>query len=286
MRDRAALAEALRDRPAARMADARDRQRHLLCHAGGLPVAPAAKRPAEERFSSRTSFYGRSFTLLRKSILVQLLIVLQDFPLWRKPMTTPVTLEAVEAFMAERRATLAFPDWLQRNFEADRRTRRCRMLSANTKELIVVYNLFLAADWFLTPDTWSITAFLHLAIITPWMLGALWLFGQAPAAGRRELIAASLPILISLQVLLIYALSRSPGAVYYQNLVLLVILYASAIQRLPYRLATAVSCFVIAIHAGSVFATGALPLAAACLSSHGGRQCLYNVGGKPGPRAR
>jgi putative transposase len=36
-RDRAALAEALRDRPAARVADARDRQRHLLCHAGGLP---------------------------------------------------------------------------------------------------------------------------------------------------------------------------------------------------------------------------------------------------------
>jgi hypothetical protein len=44
--DRAALAEALRDRPAARVADARDRQRHLLYHAGGLPVAAAAERPA------------------------------------------------------------------------------------------------------------------------------------------------------------------------------------------------------------------------------------------------
>jgi transposase len=44
-RDRTALAEGLRDEPAAGVADARDRQRHLLCHAGGLPVAPAAKRP-------------------------------------------------------------------------------------------------------------------------------------------------------------------------------------------------------------------------------------------------
>ena len=45
-RDRAALSEALRDGPAAGLADARDHQRHLLCHAGGLPVAAAAERPA------------------------------------------------------------------------------------------------------------------------------------------------------------------------------------------------------------------------------------------------
>jgi hypothetical protein len=42
-RDRAAPAEALRDGPAAGVADARDHQRHLLCHAGGLPVAPATE---------------------------------------------------------------------------------------------------------------------------------------------------------------------------------------------------------------------------------------------------
>ena len=45
-RDRAALAEALRDGPAARVADAGNRQWHLLCHAGRLPVATGAERPA------------------------------------------------------------------------------------------------------------------------------------------------------------------------------------------------------------------------------------------------
>jgi transposase len=45
-RDSAALAEALRYRPAAGVANARDHQRHLLCHAGGLPVAAAAERLA------------------------------------------------------------------------------------------------------------------------------------------------------------------------------------------------------------------------------------------------
>ena len=36
----------LRDGPAARLADARDHQRNLLCDAIWLPVAPAAKRLA------------------------------------------------------------------------------------------------------------------------------------------------------------------------------------------------------------------------------------------------
>jgi putative transposase len=42
-RDRAAAVEAVRNGPAARVADARDRQRDILCHAGGLPVAPVAE---------------------------------------------------------------------------------------------------------------------------------------------------------------------------------------------------------------------------------------------------
>ncbi len=42
----AAPAGVLRNGPAAGLADARDRQRHLLYHAGGLPVAAAAKRLA------------------------------------------------------------------------------------------------------------------------------------------------------------------------------------------------------------------------------------------------
>jgi transposase len=45
-RDRAALAESLRDGPTTRVADARDRQRDILRDAGGLPVAPVAERLA------------------------------------------------------------------------------------------------------------------------------------------------------------------------------------------------------------------------------------------------
>jgi hypothetical protein len=45
-RDRAALAEALRNGPAARLADARDRKWDILRDASGMPVAAAAERLA------------------------------------------------------------------------------------------------------------------------------------------------------------------------------------------------------------------------------------------------
>jgi hypothetical protein len=60
-RDRAAPAEALRNRPAACLADARDRQRHLLCHAGWLPVAAASKiAMAADRYCTRRAASSRS----------------------------------------------------------------------------------------------------------------------------------------------------------------------------------------------------------------------------------
>ena len=45
-RDRAALAKALRNGPAAGLADARDLKWDILRDASGMPVAAAAKRPA------------------------------------------------------------------------------------------------------------------------------------------------------------------------------------------------------------------------------------------------
>ena len=179
---------------------------------------------------------------------------------------TGVTLEAVESFIAERRSTLVFPEWLEREFEKDRGSRRRLRLNASTKELIVVYNLFLAADWFLTPDTWLLAMVLHAAIVTPWMIVALFLFPRLPAR-YRESLAASLPTLIAGQILLVYAASRSPGAVHYQSLVVLPILYTNVIQRLPNRLAIATSCILVAAHAGVVLLAGAVSIAAALVSS-------------------
>jgi diguanylate cyclase (GGDEF)-like protein len=177
-----------------------------------------------------------------------------------------VTLEAVEAFMAERHKRLAFPDWLEQSYDEGRRERRSKRLVANAKELIVVYNLFLAADWLLTPDTLAIAALLHL-LVTAWMLFAARLFATAPSGRVREAAACSLPIVVTAQILAIFLLSHSPGAAHYQYLVLLVVMYANAIQRLAYRGAIAVSAVIFALHAACVAFSPHLPAEAAILAS-------------------
>lgn len=177
-----------------------------------------------------------------------------------------VTLEAVEAFMAERHKRLAFPDWLEQSYDEGRRERRAKRLVVSARDLIVVYNLFLAADWLLTPDMLAIAAGLH-CLFTAWALFAMRLFARAPSRGVREAIAGSLPILATAQILAIFLLSRSPGAAHYQYLVLLVVMYATTVQRLPYRAAVAVSAVIFALHAACVAISPHLPAEAAALAS-------------------
>jgi diguanylate cyclase (GGDEF)-like protein len=95
----------------------------------------------------------------------------------------------------------------------------------------------------------------------------LVLIGRFHNGVIREIATASMPILIALQVLLICSQSRSPGVSVYQNLMLLLILYANIGLRLPYRIAIGASFAMIIAHAASIFSTGAMPLAAGCLSS-------------------
>ncbi|HYA73652.1 MAG TPA: diguanylate cyclase [Roseiarcus sp.] len=178
-----------------------------------------------------------------------------------------VTLEAVEAFMGERHKRLAFPDWLERSYEEERKERRSKRLVANGRALIVVYNLFFVAAWLLTPDMLAIGALWHFLIVTPWMLFAVRLFAKAPSPRVREAVAGSVPILTAAQVLTIFLLSRSPGAAHYQYLVLLVLMYANAVQWVSYGGAVAVSAVIFALHAACVAISPHLPTEAAALAS-------------------
>ncbi len=181
--------------------------------------------------------------------------------------TIAVTLEAVETFMASRQKRLAFPGWLEQSYEEGRRERRSKRLVANGRALIVVYNFFFVADWLLTPDTVAIAALLHFLVVTPWMLFAVGLFAREPNPAVREAVAGSLPILTAAQVLTIFLLSRSPGAAHYQYLVLLVVMYANAVQWLSYRGAVAASAVIFALHAVCVAVSPHLSAEVAVLAS-------------------
>lgn len=148
--------------------------------------------------------------------------------------------------MKEGRKDLAFPAWLEARFERDTGGRRAAILSADLRISVIVYNVLLTGDWFLTRDTFPLAVILH-ALVTAWMLAVVWLMGQNPSARIRELAAASIPAGYVLQIVCIYHLSNSDLASHYLNFVFVAIVYANAVERLRYPHAVGVSVYALTL---------------------------------------
>jgi diguanylate cyclase (GGDEF)-like protein len=168
--------------------------------------------------------------------------------------STSATLEAVEAFMAVRRKRgISFPPALERQFEADTHARRCSRLTIGILVSAVIYNFFLIADWLLVPDVLWTAMVLHLGVVTPWMLTAAWLISRRPSPYVRECLAASVPLLIILQIDYGFASTTSPGAAHYQYVVIPTLLYTNvSLHRLVFPFARAVTAAIVLCHAALV----------------------------------
>lgn len=172
----------------------------------------------------------------------------------------PITLEAIETFIAKRQKGLNFPDWLERQFEQDTRRRRAQRLRAAIPSIAVIYNLFLVPDWMLVGDKIMIAIILHFAVVTPWILLTGWLTKDDSPKFLREGMAASIPVVIVLQILVSFVLTSSPDADHYQYFVLLVVLFTNTIQRVPFRYAVVVSSSIIAFHSLAIIISGHMSL--------------------------
>jgi diguanylate cyclase (GGDEF)-like protein len=179
-----------------------------------------------------------------------------------------VTLEMVEAFMGKGRRTIAFPAALERQFEEDTQERRSARLRIGILVSVVLYNFFLIADWLLVPDVLRVATLLHLCIVTPWMLFAAWMMTRRPRPFVRECLAASVPLLIILQVDYGFASTTSESAAHYQYVIIPTLLYANvSLHRLAFPFARAVTAAVIICHAAVVLSASyiASPVAAMIL---------------------
>lgn len=176
------------------------------------------------------------------------------------------TLAYVEGFLAEKRRELKFPAPLEALREVQTRARRARRLRASLPSLAIIYNLFLLADWFLLRDEFGLALTLHLLVVTPWILLTGLLIRDESSLAWREGVAASIPVAMVAQILTNFLLTSSPDASHYQYFVLLVLLYTITIQRLPFRLSVAVSCTIVAMHAGAVLTSSHMSWAAALVA--------------------
>jgi diguanylate cyclase (GGDEF)-like protein len=178
----------------------------------------------------------------------------------------PITLAAVEHFIAARKKGLTFPDWLERRLEHDTRRRRAQRLRAAIPATVIIYNLFLIPDWMLVGDKFTIAIILHFAIVTPWIVLTGWLTRDDSPKFLREGLAASIPVTIVLQILVSFVLTSSPDASHYQYFVLLVVLFTNTIQRLPFGYAVAVSSVILACHSLAVVISGHMSLPVALVA--------------------
>jgi diguanylate cyclase (GGDEF)-like protein len=170
----------------------------------------------------------------------------------------PLTLEAVDTFIGARHRGLTFPGWLEHQLERDTRRRRAQRLRSAVPTIAVIYNLYLLPDWLLVGDKIEIALILHFAVVTPWILLTGWLIKDDSPKLLREGLAGSIPVAIVLQILVSFVLTSSVNGSHYQYFVLLVVLFANTVQRLPFRFAIVVSGIIVTCHALAVVVSGHL----------------------------
>lgn len=156
---------------------------------------------------------------------------------------------------------LAFSPLLERRFEIDTGAERCRRLVRQNYIGLAIYQAFMAGDWLLIHDVFAISVILHMAVMTPIMLGVNRIIARRPTVLLREGILAGGIVLATLAILVLMFISRSPLRTSEHHSVVLVILFATMVQRIrfPYVVAACVASFAVYVVALAPFSGDGLP---------------------------
>jgi diguanylate cyclase (GGDEF)-like protein len=163
-----------------------------------------------------------------------------------KAMSAAITLAGLE--QAINSGSPRLPQNLDDAFEQDRRT----YLAAATKTIIlrsvVGYNIFLPLDFLLLPKTAWLATLLHVCVITPYLIFAVFMLRRDPGPKLRDAVGMMIPILIISQVMIIYRLNSGVAATQYQYLAVLVMVYTNNNQLLNMRFAALTSAITGGIY--------------------------------------
>lgn len=165
-----------------------------------------------------------------------------------------------------RSRSIGFPADIEKQFEADTHAKRCKRLMTGLLVSAPLYNLFLLGDWLLVPDVMRLAIWLHFALVTPWMLLAAWLVSRKPTPFMRECLAASVPLIIILQIDIGFALTTSASAAHYQYVVIPTLLYTNvSLHRPGFRFARVVTGLILVLHTALVLSAGYISAAVAAM---------------------
>ena len=152
---------------------------------------------------------------------------------------------------------LRFAPALERRFEDEVAAGRCRRLVMQNWIGLAIYLAFLAGDWILIRDIFWVSVALHLFVMSPIMVALNAILARCPPVWLRESLLALGIILATSVILGLTLVSRSPLRTSEPTTIVLVILFATMVQRIRFGYAVA-ACVVSAV----LYVVAALQLSA------------------------
>ena len=169
-------------------------------------------------------------------------------------------LGVLDAILAEKRRTLAFPKWLEIKYDEESGARQSRAMMRAIPGLIIVYNLFILADVLIVPDMLRLAMFLHLAVVTPGMLIVMYALGRLPNRLWRDVLGTLPSLMMVGQIIAIYVISSAPDSAHYLYFILMVAICSNTSAPLSHRSANWLSWATCLALAATLILTRRLPV--------------------------
>ncbi|CAN0553424.1 unnamed protein product, partial [Laminaria digitata] len=170
-----------------------------------------------------------------------------------------VGLTMLEAYIAQKHKRLAFPRELELLYDQRMESYRRQVMALGILPTVLIYNTFLIADFLLLPQTAVIATILHLAVVTPIIFLAAFLYPRTPNKLLREIFRSFIPFMMVAQIMYIYAQSTGIGADQYQYLAVMTIIYMNINLHFSFGLAMASTLLLVTTYL-AVLLTGHSPV--------------------------
>jgi len=181
-------------------------------------------------------------------------------------MTATLTLNGIDQLIRSRSVRL--PPVVEAAYEADRAAFLAMAARVVVLRLIITYNILLPIDFWVLPKTAWLSVAVHFLVVTPCMVLAGVLVRRKPGRWVRDSVLAAMPVLMTMQVMLIYWLNCGENAWAYQYLVILVMISANINLQLDLRFALGASLVTAVVYFGTVMPSacpGAVKIIAASI---------------------
>lgn len=159
-----------------------------------------------------------------------------------------VSLTMLDAYIAQKHKRLTFPRAIEVLYDQQMDSYRRQVMARGLLPTVSVYNAFLIADFLLLPQTAIIATVLHLAVVTPVILLATFLYPRTPGKLLREVFRSFVPFMMVAQIMYIYAQNTGIGADQYQYLAVMTVVYMNINLRFSFGLATASTLVLMATY--------------------------------------